>query len=65
MKPDKYIFIMEGDIQDIENYRKVLVSGTRQELDEILEDFKAFLLACQFSDKLVSQITRDGDNYYG
>ncbi|MEI6183916.1 MAG: hypothetical protein WCP65_00195 [Bacteroidota bacterium] len=51
---------MEGDI-DVEGYRKVLVSGQHQTIDEILEDFKSFLLACQFSAKIVAEINNDGD----
>jgi len=60
MISDKYTFIMEGDI-DVEGYRKVLVSGQHQTIDEILEDFKSFLLACQFSAKIVAEINNDGD----
>jgi len=57
---NKYTFIMESDI-DGEDYRKVLVSGQHQTIYEILEDFKSFLLAGQFSAKIVAKINNDGD----
>lgn len=60
MVSDKYTFIMEGDING-EDYRKVLVSGQNQTIDGILEDFKSFLLACQFSAKIVAEINTAGD----
>ncbi len=41
-----------------EDGTKISLTGNKITLDDVLEDFKSFLLGCTFSDALVGQIWR-------
>ncbi len=54
MAEERYTFTMyheDGTIMSL--------TGNKLSVDDILEDFKSFLLGCTFSDKLVGNIWRD------
>lgn len=53
METDRYTFSMN---QHDGTY--ITLSGDKQGIDEVLDDFKLFLLACTFSPKLVDMIYR-------
>jgi len=44
----------------------VTLGGNKEQIDDVVEDFKAFLLGCTFSPELVAQIYRhDEEENYG
>jgi hypothetical protein len=63
MEKDRYTFSMNHH-----DGTYVVISGDKQTIDDVLDDFKSFLLACTFSSELVDTIHRgeefdyDNDN---
>ncbi len=42
----------------------VTIEGNKDQIDDVIEDFKAFLLACTFSPCLVEQLFRQESEEY-
>lgn len=56
----KYSFAMTH-----EDGSRLILEGNKITLDEIIEDFKAWLKGCEFSYELIGQIGRDEEVDYG
>jgi len=57
MKDERYTFKLEHA-----DGSEITLSGSPVSLDDVIEDFKSFLLGCTFSYELVNQITRIDPN---